>query len=131
VLDAARAHIDRVVLDAFVAAIERCKDRKLVGVLNQLCDLYALSDIERDRGCFQEHGRVSSTRSKAITRKVNSLCAELRDHAGSLVDAFGIPDAILAAPIGLGAKRVRPPRRFICRVTGSGCRWRAGRSSRP
>ena len=59
------------------------------------------AEIERDRAWFQEHGRISSTRAKAVTRTVNSLCAELRPHAEALVDAFGIPDEVLAAPIGL------------------------------
>jgi AhpD family alkylhydroperoxidase len=63
------------------------------------------------RGWSQEHGRVSSTRSKAITRRVNGLCAELRVHAGLLVDAFGIPDAVLAAPIGVRSSRVGSRRR--------------------
>ena len=44
---------------------------------------------------------MSSTRAKAITRAVNGLCQGLRPHAGELVDALGIPDALLRAPIGL------------------------------
>jgi hypothetical protein len=35
-----------------------------------------------------------------VTRHVNALCASLRPIAGELVDAFGIPDALIAAPIG-------------------------------
>lgn len=101
VVAAGRAHIDRLVLEAFAAAVDRCKNRGLRRVLEPLCDLYALANIERDRAWFQEHGRLSSTRSKAITRGVNRLCAELRPEAGSLVDAFGIPDVVLGAPIGL------------------------------
>ena len=70
-------------------------------MLDRLCDLHALAEIERDRAWFQEHGRISSTRAKAITRAVNGLCEGLRAQAGELVDAFGIPDEVLAAPIGL------------------------------
>ena len=33
---------------------------------------------------------------------VNELCQELRPHAELLVDAWGIPDEVLAAPIALG-----------------------------
>jgi acyl-CoA oxidase len=101
VVTAGRAHIDRTVLEAFAAAIERCEDPDLVGVLDRLCDLYALWNVERDRGWFQEHGRLTSPRSKAIGRTINRLCAEIRPQAAALVDAFGIPDAVLAAPIGL------------------------------
>jgi acyl-CoA oxidase len=44
---------------------------------------------------------MTGPRAKAITRRVNDLCGELRGHADVLVDAFGIPDAVLRAPIGL------------------------------
>ncbi len=101
VLAAARAHTEREVLEAFAAAVEACPDPSLKPVLGTLCDIHALAEIERDRGWFQEHGRISSTRSKAITRTINELVAELRPHAVDLVDAFGIPDELLAAPIGL------------------------------
>ena len=101
VLAIAVAHVHRELLESFCAAIERCEDPELRGVLAKLCDLYALAEIERDRGWFQEHGRISSTRSKMVTRAMNSLCADLRPLAEELVDAFGIPDEVLAAPIGL------------------------------
>ena len=101
VLVAARAHVHREVLEDFCAAIERAEDDDLQAVLERLCDLYALSELERDRAWFQEHGRISSTRAKMLTRAVNGLCAGLRPYAEDLVDAFGIPDELLAAPIGL------------------------------
>jgi acyl-CoA oxidase len=101
VLASARAHTEREVLEAFTEAIERCEDSALKPVLERLCDLHALATIERDRAWFQEHGRISSTRAKTVTRSVNGLCAGLRAQAGALVDAFGVPDPVLAAPIGL------------------------------
>ena len=100
-VNAARAHMDRLILEAFASAVEGCQDEQLTGPLNRLCDLYALANLEADRGFFQEHGGLTSARCKAITREVNRLCDEVRTEAGALVDAFGIPDAILAAPIGL------------------------------
>ena len=39
--------------------------------------------------------------AQAIHRLVEQLCFEARGVAGDLVDAFGIPDALLRAPIGL------------------------------
>ena len=51
--------------------------------------------IEAERGWFQEHGRLSPTRSKAVIKAVNALCAELRADAGLLVDAFGVPETAL------------------------------------
>ena len=52
VLHAATAHIDRVVLEAFVAGIDSCEDDEARKVLNMVCDLYALSVIEDDKAWY-------------------------------------------------------------------------------
>jgi len=98
---AARAYVDCIVMESFAAAIPRCADPGSRALLDRVCDLYALSTIEADRGWFQEHGRLSSTRSKAVIKAVNALCATLRPHASELVEALGIPEASLgdAAPV--------------------------------
>jgi acyl-CoA oxidase len=92
VLRTAQVHIDRVVLEAFVAGIERTTDVGARALLERVCDLYALSTIEADRGWFLEHGRLTATRSKALTGAVNGLLKELRPHVVTLVDAFAIPE---------------------------------------
>jgi acyl-CoA oxidase len=94
---AARVHVDRVVLEAFVEAIDECRDEPVKALLGQVCDLYVLSNLEADRGWFLEHGRLTTRQSKAITRVVNELCRTLRPQARTLVDAFGIPDECLPA----------------------------------
>jgi acyl-CoA oxidase len=53
--------------------------------------------FERERGWFQEHGRFSSTRSKAVIKAVNAACAELAPNARLLVDAFGVPETSLGS----------------------------------
>jgi acyl-CoA oxidase len=98
---AAQAYIETFTLEAFVRAIDATEDPEAKAALTLLCDLYALANIEADKGFFQEHGRLSSPRTKAITREVNELCIRVRDHAVDYVDAFGIPDQVLAAPIGI------------------------------
>ncbi|RRO13729.1 acyl-CoA oxidase [Saccharopolyspora rhizosphaerae] len=107
VLRAARVHIDRIVLEAFVAAVDRCQDPRNAELLDKLCDLYALSTIEEDKAWFLEHERISPRRAKAITRAVNTLCGEIRPHAVDLVEAFGIPRQWLTAPIATGAEEAR------------------------
>ena len=101
VIATARAHVELQVMEAFMRALEGIEDDELRALMSRVCDLFALATIEADRAWFQEHGRISSTRAKAITRAVNSLCADLRPDARMLVDAFGIPDGVLRAPIGL------------------------------
>ncbi|MDQ3382972.1 MAG: acyl-CoA dehydrogenase family protein [Actinomycetota bacterium] len=97
VLLAARVHMDRVVLEAFIAGIQACADPAASAVLDQLCDLYALSSLEADRGWFQEHNRMSAPRAKAIGPQVNQLCSDLRPHAVALVEGLGVPQAWLGA----------------------------------
>jgi acyl-CoA oxidase len=99
-----RAYVDQVVGEAFARAVDRCPAGPERDALQTLCSLYILSTIEADRGWFQEHGRLSSTRSKAVIRSVNALCAKLRPQAEELVDAFGVPEGALG-----DARRVEQP----------------------
>ena len=87
----AAAHAERVVLERFAAAAESAGGRGVAETLGTLCDLYALSRIERDRGWFLEHGFLSATRSKAVVRAVGRLSREVRPLAQDLVDAFAVP----------------------------------------
>ncbi|MGY1624122.1 acyl-CoA dehydrogenase [Geodermatophilus sp. SYSU D00965] len=99
VLEAARAHVDRIVLEAFVAGIERTTDDGARALLDRLCDLHALSTIEAEKGWFLEHGRLTPARAKALTATVNALLADLRPHMATLVDGFAIPEDWKAAAI--------------------------------
>ncbi len=107
VLAAGRAHMDRVVLEAFVAGIDRCGDTATAKLLNRLCDLYVMSVVEENRAWFLEHERLSTSRAKAVTQAVNDLCRGLRPYAVQLVNAFGLRDEWLAAPIALGGEHAR------------------------
>jgi acyl-CoA oxidase len=85
VIEAARSWIDLVILEAFPA------DEAAAPLRN----LYALHTIEAERAYYLEHGRISGSRSKAVIKAVNELCAQLRPDVRSLVDAFGVPEAVL------------------------------------
>jgi acyl-CoA oxidase len=94
VLHAASAHIDRVVLEAFVAGIDACTDEDARELLGILCDLYALSVIEDDKAWYIEHRYLSTERAKAVTRGINDRCRALRPHAETVVDGFGVPERL-------------------------------------
>ncbi|WP_409429009.1 acyl-CoA dehydrogenase [Mycobacterium sp. SMC-11] len=93
-LHAATAHIDRVVLEAFVAGIDSCPDPDARELLELVCDLYALSVIEDDKAWYIEHRYLSTDRAKAVTRGINDRCRKLRPHAQTLIDGFGIPEEL-------------------------------------
>jgi acyl-CoA oxidase len=99
VLKTAQTHIDRVVLEAFVAGVDRTTDPDAKRLLDTLCDLYALSTIEADKAWFLEHGQLTPSRAKLLTATVNQLLRELRPHMATLVDAFAIPAEWKAARI--------------------------------
>ncbi|OAN37875.1 acyl-CoA dehydrogenase [Mycolicibacterium iranicum] len=94
VLHVAQAHIDRIILEAFVAGIASCEDRTAREILGMVCDLYALSVIEEDKAWFVEHRFLSTERAKAVTRGINDRCRRLRPYAELLVDGFGIPEQL-------------------------------------
>ncbi len=97
VIAAARSHVERLVVEAFVARVRALPPSPTREVLTALSDLHALTTIEADRGWFLEHGRLSAPRSKAVTREVDGLLRRLRPVALELVEAFGIPPEVLGA----------------------------------
>ena len=97
VIKLGESHIERLVLEAFADKVELLQDGDNKVALELLLDLFALSTIESDRGWFMEHGRLSSQRSKAISREVGSLCRKIRPIAEDLVDGFGVPPEMIDA----------------------------------
>ncbi len=98
-LKVGRVHTERVVLESFIEAINDCDSKAAAELLGKVCDLFVYSALEDDLAWFLMHRHVSVERAKAIRRGVNELCLELRPYADVLVDAFGIPENLLVAPM--------------------------------
>jgi acyl-CoA oxidase len=88
-----RAHVDRLLVEAFQTRVQECHDPDVARLLSRVRDLFVLSRVEEDLGWFVTHGRLSRSDARAVTGHVDRLCAELRPHAVALVDAFGIDPA--------------------------------------
>ncbi len=97
------AHIERVILEQFILQVKQTKDPGCQAVLKKLCQLYALSQMEKNKGWYLESGYMEASKTKAIRKMVNQLCWDIRQEAVPLVDAFKIPEVCLSAPI---ARRV-------------------------
>ncbi len=95
----ATAYAEHLVLRQFVAAVERLPEGRVRQALDRLRQLYGVSVLEEHRAWYLEHDYISGNKSKAIRKAVDVLCAEVRPEAGALIDAFGIPDRLLGAPI--------------------------------
>ncbi|HET9074912.1 MAG TPA: acyl-CoA dehydrogenase [Solirubrobacteraceae bacterium] len=94
------SYVETFAFRAFQKVVATTEDPALKEVLARLLSLYGLCSVEDDKGFYQEHGRLAPKRTKQVTREVNALNAAIARQAESLVDAFGIPDDVLAAPIG-------------------------------
>jgi acyl-CoA oxidase len=99
-IDVARAHMDRWILERFLDGIRACPDPPASRVLGRLAGLHALHCLERHRAWYLETGFFEAAKARAVRRAVNRHCHALRADAPSLVDAFGIPDAVLASSLG-------------------------------
>jgi acyl-CoA oxidase len=91
----ARAHVESAVLVEMEDAVARAPTPAFSELLASVSALFALAAIERDRGWFLEAGYLEAVKSRAIRSRVAALCRDVREHADVLVDAFGIPDALL------------------------------------
>ncbi|MFD2036187.1 acyl-CoA dehydrogenase [Belliella marina] len=97
----AQAYIERVVLEQFQKAVEETTDEGCKSALKQLCQLYALFTLEKNRGWYLEQGYMEGVKTKAIRKEVNQLCWEVRKNAMALTNAFDIPENCIAAPIAM------------------------------
>ena len=88
----ARAHVEHAVLRHFHDAVAAAPSPALSETLRTMAALHALARIEADRAWFLEAGYLEAGKSRAIRSLVQALCAEVRELAVPLVQAFAIPD---------------------------------------
>ena len=97
------AYVERLVLQKFIEQVNNTTDPPCKAALKKLCDLFALTHLDKNKGWYLEQGYMEGAKTKAIRKLMNQLCWDIRQEAVPLVDAFGIPDSCLAAPIALKA----------------------------
>ncbi len=97
-LAAARAATE---LEVFEAMRRVEAEGDLSRVLDDVSALFGLWRIESDLAGYVVSGLLTSNGAKEVRDGVVALSARLAPHARHLVDAFGIPDELLAAPIAL------------------------------
>ncbi|TFH71807.1 acyl-CoA dehydrogenase [Cellulomonas sp. HD19AZ1] len=106
-IEAARAHAERVQWEAFTRGLARVEDPGTRQVLTWVRDLFGLTLVERNLAWYLIHGRLSAGRARTVTSYIDRLLERLRPHAQDLVDAFGYGPEHLRAPIASGAEAQR------------------------
>ena len=97
-VDMGKAYIERLVLEQFIAGVKSA-DKTIQKPLVMLERLYALSMIEENKAWYLENGYIEGRKAVYISKMVDELCLEARGHCPDLVDAFGIPEGLIKAPI--------------------------------
>lgn len=95
----AKAHAERLALEWFDASVSTVEDETLRALLDKVGALHGITVLRADAGFYIGEGYFEPSKESALRRESDLLVRELADVAVGLVDAFGIPDACLAAPI--------------------------------
>lgn len=90
--------------------------------VTKLRNLFALGLLDKYSTWFLVNGYLSSGRVKEITRISNRLLGEIRPYALDLVEAFGLTDEMLRAPIARGeeAERQNEARAYYAKLRADG-----------
>jgi len=92
------AHADRLALEWFDEQVKELKG-PVAEVLDRLGALHGLGRIRAEAGFYFSEGYIDPSKESAMRKETVTLLREVRDSALDLIDAFGIPDVALAAPI--------------------------------
>ncbi|MFD8967777.1 acyl-CoA dehydrogenase [Streptomyces sp. NPDC059568] len=96
-LRAVEAHAHRRAAEAFAAAVaELTPGTAAHELLRSLQRLFALQWIDRNSGDLLAAGRLAPRHVDGLPEAVEQLIAELAAHAPALVDAFALPEEMLA-----------------------------------
>lgn len=97
-VDLADAYIDKITLKSMYQKIEGSDD-SVKPILTRLYQCYGLDTIQNNKGWYLENEFFEGNKSKAIRKVRSKIIQDLRPDIEGLVDAFGIPDELIAAPI--------------------------------
>ena len=98
--NAAKAYGERLIGEQF-SEVVNSSDESLRPILLQLRKLYSVDVIERNLGWFLTSGVLPLDVGKTVNTVACKLCKDISPQSLALVEAFGIPDFMLSAPIAL------------------------------
>ncbi|WP_327299531.1 acyl-CoA dehydrogenase [Streptomyces sp. NBC_01197] len=104
-LEMVSVHACRRAADAFIDAAARASDPAARTLLEQLCRLFLLRQLSCHTGELLADGHLTADHVRAFPDAITGVIAALAPHMLTLVDAFDLPDAFLAAvPIASGGR---------------------------
>lgn len=96
----AMAYVEMVVFERLAAARDMPGGKENDAWLAEIQRLYALDCVNRDLGWFLTNAVLAPVgRGEAVEKELQRMCAKLGPVLPHVVDAFGIPDKLVGAPI--------------------------------
>lgn len=96
----ARAHVEREVFESSLNVLNSIKEENALKMnLSKIITLYGLEKIKRNLSWFMIHKILNEENSKLILNEIKKLCKEIAIVWKDIIDAFGIPEHMLTAPI--------------------------------
>ena len=95
----ANAHITRVIMEQFIGRVEGIEEEAAREQVDALRQLFGLWHLYEDASWFMENSLFEAPKVRAMRDEINALCLQIRRQAVHLVDAFGIPERCVGAPI--------------------------------
>jgi len=94
VQDLATAYLERVILENFVKELQRV-DVSIRGMLELLGLLFAVNCVEENLAPFISFHVIEADQLEPLKQASRKLCRKISQQSLQLVDAFGIPQALL------------------------------------
>ncbi|MGW7411684.1 acyl-CoA dehydrogenase family protein [Streptomyces sp. NPDC054863] len=83
--------------DAFFRAVDRATDPATHALLENVCRLFLLEQLDEHTGDLLAAGHLSADHVRSLPDAVETVTSELAPHMGTLVDAFDLPPEFLDA----------------------------------
>ncbi|MFF0629901.1 acyl-CoA dehydrogenase [Streptomyces sp. NPDC004296] len=96
-IEAADAYISGAAGDAFLAAITDCEQPSARFLLEALCRLFLLQELQPYAAQLQAHGLLTAAAVRQLPRAVSTATQVLVPHMLTLTDAFALPEEYLAS----------------------------------
>lgn len=90
-----KAYSEDIAYAAFRRQVETMEADRFRNLFDKLGTLHALNVLSHDASWYMQQGYFGKNKSKAVQRRVERLCSELRPHVGDLVEGFGIPESLI------------------------------------
>jgi acyl-CoA oxidase len=95
----ARSHVEVQLLEAFASVVDGLDEGPVRTALDRLRALYGLATIHADLGWLMANNHLGAATATAVGRLHDRLVEAVAADSLALIDAFAIPDEVLAAPI--------------------------------